>query len=143
MALRYALLSGHPRKQLNFTLESLHAGEKALATLRAYRATLPASGGDANAFAAVFAALADDLNTPGALGALFTVVNRGPTGVDVTAFDRVMFALGLNLAAPTARTSAGRQSKRRTSGRQTRCAKKSPPPAGRCSTAKTVTRWKS
>ncbi len=102
MALRYALLSGHPRKQLNFTLESLHAGEKALATLRAYRATLPASGGDANAFAAVFAALADDLNTPGALGALFTVVNRGPTGVDVTAFDRVMFALGLNLAAPTA-----------------------------------------
>ena len=40
MALRYALLAGHPRKQLNFTLDSLHAAESALATLRAYRAAL-------------------------------------------------------------------------------------------------------
>jgi cysteinyl-tRNA synthetase len=105
MALRYALLSGHPRKQLNFTLESLHAAEKALATLRAYRAALPATGGDANAFATVFAALGDDLNTPGALGALFTVVNRGAAGVDAAAFDRVMFAFGFKLdalAAPKA-----------------------------------------
>jgi cysteinyl-tRNA synthetase len=46
MALRYALLSGHPRKQLNFTLDSLHAAEKALGTLRTYRASLPATGGD-------------------------------------------------------------------------------------------------
>jgi cysteinyl-tRNA synthetase len=101
-ALRYALLSGHPRKQLNFTLDSLHAAEKALATLRTYRVALPASGGDANAFEAFFAALADDLNTPGALGALFTVVNRGAAGVDRAAFDRAMFALGLNLDAPVA-----------------------------------------
>ena len=41
MAVRYALLAGHPRKQLNFTLDSLHAAESALHTLRAYRATLP------------------------------------------------------------------------------------------------------
>ncbi len=102
MALRYALLTGHPRKQLNFTLESLHAAEKALATLRAYRATLPATGGDAAVFAPFFAALEDDLNTPAALGALFTVVNRGPAGVDAALFDRAMFALGLTLDAPAA-----------------------------------------
>jgi cysteinyl-tRNA synthetase len=106
MALRYALLMGHPRKQLNFTLESLHAADSALKTLRAYRAALPASGGDAAGFAPVFAALHDDLNTPGALGALFSIVNRGPNGVDATAFDRVLFALGLDLAASEKRISA-------------------------------------
>ncbi len=102
MALRYALLAGHPRKQLNFTLDSLHAAEKALATLRAYRASLAPSDGEATALAPVFAALHDDLNTPAALGALFTVVNRGSAGVDLAAFDRVMVALGLKLDAPAA-----------------------------------------
>ncbi len=102
MALRYALLMGHPRKQLNFTLESLHAAEKALTTLRAFRSTLSTTGGDAQAFASVFAALNEELNTPAALGALFTLVNRGPTGIDAAAFDRVMFALGLKLDAPAA-----------------------------------------
>jgi cysteinyl-tRNA synthetase len=102
MAVRYALLAGHPRKQLNFTLESLHAAESAVATLRAYRATLPATGGNAAVFDAVIAALHDDLNTPGAMGALFTVVNRRDAAVDRVAFDRVMFALGLKLDAPAA-----------------------------------------
>ncbi|AOS45637.1 Cysteine--tRNA ligase [Lacunisphaera limnophila] len=102
MALRYALLMGHPRKQLNFTLDGLHAAESALKSLRAFRTTLAATGGDAQAFAPVFAALHDDLNTPGALGALFTIINRGPAGVDAAAFDRVMLALGLNLAASEA-----------------------------------------
>jgi cysteinyl-tRNA synthetase len=102
MALRYALLTAHPRKQLNFTLESLHAADKALATLRAFAASLPASGGNAEAFAPVFAALHDELNTPGALGALFTIVNRGPAGIDKTSFDRVLFALGINLEASAA-----------------------------------------
>jgi cysteinyl-tRNA synthetase len=102
MALRYALLAGHPRKQLNFTLDSLHAAESALATLRAFRATLPASGVTHDAFAAVLAALQDDLNTPAALGALFTVVNKKDVQADATSFDRAMAALGLDLAAPTA-----------------------------------------
>jgi cysteinyl-tRNA synthetase len=102
MALRYALLAGHPRKQLNFTLESLHAAEKALSTLRAFGAALAASGGEANAFAPVFAALHEDLNTPGALGALFTIVNRGPAGIDRPAFDKAMYAFGFKLEAPAA-----------------------------------------
>jgi cysteinyl-tRNA synthetase len=100
MAVRYALLSGHPRKQLNFTLDSLRAAESALATLSAFRASLPAAGGDAAAFAPVFAALADDLNTPAALGALFTLVRRGPARADAPSFDRVLFAFGLKLDAP-------------------------------------------
>ena len=102
MALRYALLAGHPRKQLNFTLDSLHAAEKALATLRHFRAALSPTDGDTAAFEPVFAALRDDLNTPAALGALFTVVNRGPAGISLAAFDRVLFALGLKLDAPAA-----------------------------------------
>ena len=102
MALRYALLMGHPRKQLNFTLDSLHAAEKALGTLRQFRTSLASVGGDATLFAPVHAALADDLNTPGSLGALFTIVNRGPQGVELAAFDRVLFALGLKLDAPVA-----------------------------------------
>ncbi|HEX9785826.1 MAG TPA: cysteine--tRNA ligase [Opitutaceae bacterium] len=97
---RYALLAGHPRKQLNFTLDSLHAAEKALATLRHYRAPLPSSGGDPDAFAPVHAALRDDLNTPAALGALFTIVNKGPGGGGTVAFDRVMFAFGFKLETP-------------------------------------------
>ncbi|MDO8542404.1 MAG: cysteine--tRNA ligase [Opitutaceae bacterium] len=100
MALRYALLTGHPRKQLNFTLDSLHAAESALATLRAYRATLPAAGGAPDAFSTVFENLHDDLNTPAALGAFFSIVNRGSGGIDAAAFDRVIFALGLKLDAP-------------------------------------------
>jgi cysteinyl-tRNA synthetase len=49
----------------------------------------------------VFSSLHDDLNTPGALGALFSIVNRGPTNVDLSSFDAVLFALGLNLAVET------------------------------------------
>jgi cysteinyl-tRNA synthetase len=101
-ALRYALLTGHPRKQLNFTLDSLHAAEKALATLRAFRAGLPDSGGDAAIFAPVYDALADDLNTPAAFGALFTIVNRGQAAIDRASFDAVINVLGLNLEAPAA-----------------------------------------
>jgi cysteinyl-tRNA synthetase len=102
MALRYALLMGHPRKQLNFTFDSLHAAESALATLRAYRGTLPASGVTHDVFAPVHAALQDDLNTPGALGALFTLVNKKDLQADAASFDRVMFALGLKLDVPAA-----------------------------------------
>jgi cysteinyl-tRNA synthetase len=100
MAIRYALLAGHPRKQLNFTLESLHAAESAITTLRAYRATLPETTTAAHhVFEPVIAALHDDLNTPGALGALFSIVNRKAGEADRASFDRAMFALGLDLTA--------------------------------------------
>jgi cysteinyl-tRNA synthetase len=102
MALRYALLSGHPRKQLNFTLDSLHAAESALQTLRGYRATLPDAGVTHDVFGPVLTALHDDLNTPAAFGALFTIVNRKDGQADRASLDRVLFALGLKLDAPVA-----------------------------------------
>ncbi|MCX6955454.1 MAG: cysteine--tRNA ligase [Verrucomicrobia bacterium] len=102
MALRYALLMGHPRKQLSFTLDSMHAAESALATLRAHRASLSPASAAHDAFAPVLAALQDDLNTPAALGALFTIINRKEGQADVESFDRAMFALGLKLDAPAA-----------------------------------------
>lgn len=102
MALRYALLAGHPRKQLNFTLDGLHAAESALKTLREFRASLPATGAAHNAFGHALAELQNDLNTPGALGAIFTVINRKSGEVDHESFDRVMLALGFNLKAAEA-----------------------------------------
>lgn len=107
MALRYALLAGHPRKQLNFTLDGLHAAESALKHLREFRATLPTTGVAHDAFGPVLAALHDDLNTPAALGALFTVVNRKAGEADAASFDRAMFAFGFDLTVPErARTEA-------------------------------------
>jgi cysteinyl-tRNA synthetase len=102
IAVRYALLAGHPRKQLNFTLDSLHAAESALATLRAYRATLPSVGVTQDVFGPVHAALQDDLNTPAALGALFSIIHRKSGEADAASFDRVMFAFGLKLDLPFA-----------------------------------------
>jgi cysteinyl-tRNA synthetase len=106
MAVRYALLAGHPKKQLNFTLESVHAAESALATLRHYRAALVERSAAHDAFAPVLAALADDLNTPAALGALFTIVNRKTGEADAASFDQAMFALGLDLSSTTPKVSA-------------------------------------
>ena len=100
MALRYALLAGHPRKQLNFTLDGLHAAESALKTLREYRASLPeTTTGAHDTFGHALTLLQDDLNTPAALGAIFTVVNRKGGEADRASFDRVMFALGFDLSA--------------------------------------------
>jgi len=99
MALRYTLLMGHPRKQLNFTLDSLHAAESALKTLREFRASLPAHATGAHeTFGHVLTVLHDDLNTPAALGAIFTLVNRKGGEADLASFDRIMFALGLDLS---------------------------------------------
>jgi len=117
MAVRYALLSGHPRKQLNFTLDSLHAAKRALKTLRNFRAKLAAKNPNGTPNEprlpttrdhrerakkiGVEDLLHDDLNTPAALGSLFTLVNRGADAADAPSladFDRALFALGLDLS---------------------------------------------
>jgi cysteinyl-tRNA synthetase len=111
MAVRYALLSGHPRRQLNFMLESLHAAESALGSLRAYRTTLAtrsagaAAGAGSGLYDDVFRHLEDDLNLPSALGALFLgmkarVVDSLPArqaAEDLLSFDGAMDALGFDL----------------------------------------------
>ncbi|HRE81331.1 MAG TPA: cysteine--tRNA ligase [Opitutaceae bacterium] len=118
MAVRFALLSGHPRKQLNFTLESLHAAESALKKLQALAdRTLTAAGKsvsdlydvreilahrqDSSLPSRGLASLHDDLNTPGAFGELFSERKSDGTSTDPLAdfrgLARILFALGLNL----------------------------------------------
>ena len=97
MALRYALLMGHPRKQLNFTLGSLNAAETTILKLEMHRATLPLTGGDPDVLNGVLEALANELNTPAAFGALHSALNASPDKVDRPTFDRAMYALGLKV----------------------------------------------
>jgi cysteinyl-tRNA synthetase len=108
MAARYALLGGHPRRQLNFTLDSLHAAESALGAVRGFHEALtPARNSKAHGdtgpsalFEEVLVALRTDLNTPAALGALFIVINgfntRKATRADALALDQVMHVLGFD-----------------------------------------------
>lgn len=107
MALRYALLSGHPRKQLNFSLDSLHAAESAISKLTySYILTKNdakyAAQKTSDRYDSFFEALKDDLNIPAAIGAFFSVDNMirigSSTPEDLAAFDRVLFALGLKLS---------------------------------------------
>ena len=98
-AIRLALLSGHPRKQLNFTLDSLHAAESALKSIESNLVFLCDRAGMAfDDFTqdcefpvdfkgakwwhtvGVRDALHDDLNIPGAIGDLFSrfaVIRQG------------------------------------------------------------------
>jgi len=93
MAVRYALLAGHPRKQLNFTLDSVHAAEKAMLSAAKIvedlgilggvlyfpeeRNTLKAAddGKDWGSFAEAWQLLNDNLNTAACLGSAFTALS--------------------------------------------------------------------
>jgi cysteinyl-tRNA synthetase len=122
-ALRYLLLSSHYRKQLNFTWESLQAMEKALQRIMALLSRLddvktPGSHGDVQskvneAREAFAGALRADLNTAGALGAMFELVTTMNSAIDAGAlgkddvpivraafddFDRVLGVLSLRRA---------------------------------------------
>jgi cysteinyl-tRNA synthetase len=90
IAFRYAIQSNHYRTVLNFSMEGLKAAESALSRLRAFRRRMEGNGEQAGrgeakelidpmarlteAREAFWAAMADDLNTPEALAALFTLV---------------------------------------------------------------------
>ena len=93
MAVRYALLMGHPRKQLNFTLDSLHAGESAVNKLAQWilQAVLSTHSTGLSEkdyieakkahttwthFSEALTALHDDMNFPGALGCIFSTLDR-------------------------------------------------------------------
>jgi len=91
-ALRYLLLSSHYRKQLNFTWDSLQAAEKALQRLVAFLARLDgvSAPGAHEAVAdkvkaareAFGSAMRSDLNTAGALGAIFELVTALNSAID-------------------------------------------------------------
>ncbi|MBP8257644.1 MAG: cysteine--tRNA ligase, partial [Opitutaceae bacterium] len=124
MAVRFALLSGHPRKQLNFTLDSLHAAESALRKLQAIADRVIAAAGRTTAdfydaaeilrhrsspeLASLgLSSLREDLNTPGALGELFSErpssdpAHAAPIN-EFRSLARIIYALGLNLHPVTA-----------------------------------------
>ncbi len=114
MAVRYALLMGHPRKQLNFTLNSLHAATEALEELALRRQALiqdlkaDPSVPPSSRFNGALDALRNDLNVPAALGAIFSQFNqmkpslgysREQASADIAALDRVLLVLGVDLPA--------------------------------------------
>ncbi len=88
--LRYALLAGHPRKQLNFTFDSLHIAEAEIAKINALLTQLglrvftsyeklskflhetPSASDSLSVYQPAWDALCDNLNTPNVRAAIFT-----------------------------------------------------------------------
>ncbi|MES2981656.1 MAG: cysteine--tRNA ligase [Verrucomicrobiota bacterium] len=111
MEVRYVLIGAHYRKQLNFTLESLSGAKEALNNLAKSAAKLASNMGSETSlpsaefgvFQPAWDALNDDLNTPGALGCIFTGLKEASkfTGKDAAAalagLNRIFKALGISL----------------------------------------------
>lgn len=120
MEVRYVLIGAHYRKPLNFTLDSLAGAREALAKLAKGARQLAAKIGtdtrlasaDFGPFQAAWDSLNDDLNTPGALGGMFTGLRESAnlTGDEAAAalagFNRLLRALGLTLPAEVVQDSA-------------------------------------
>jgi cysteinyl-tRNA synthetase len=92
-AIRYLLASVPHRKPLNFTFEGLHQAQQSIDRLRNFRYRLTKetfAAGESTALQAKArearqqfeAALDDNLNTAGALGAIFDMVREGNTAMD-------------------------------------------------------------
>jgi cysteinyl-tRNA synthetase len=85
--MRYVLLAAHYRKPLNFTWDSLAAARQAAQRLAKAHERLSALAKDPlpagfGPFAPAFDALLDDLNTPEALGRVFTVLKDLERGLN-------------------------------------------------------------
>jgi cysteinyl-tRNA synthetase len=120
MDVRYALLAGHPRKQLNFTLDSLRAAAPALDRLQYFddqirmRAAPAPFQGDWGPFRPAFDSLCDDLNVPESLGHIFTVLKQPvahygdrEAAVAASAFRQICSVLGFEFwKSPKAEISA-------------------------------------
>ncbi|MCB1210801.1 MAG: cysteine--tRNA ligase [Verrucomicrobiales bacterium] len=90
METRYVLVGGHYRQPLNFTFHSLDAARQALQKIARYAKGLKERLGEVSVptheelinsadpapFAAAWARLNDDLNVPGAIGDVFSVLNQ-------------------------------------------------------------------
>ena len=118
---RYALISGHYRTPLNFTLHGVENARSALAKLERWTDRLLAVAGFTRAefvapavnetqtawgrFAPAWEVLQEDLNIPGCLGQVFTVVGEkedpSPEQArqDVCGLAKILHALGLVLFA--------------------------------------------
>lgn len=107
MEVRYVLIGANYRKQLNFTMESLHAAREALGRLAkaakdhavpGYREL--SKGGSLGVFAGAFKRLNEDLNTAAALGELFANLKNARSLDDWHGFFTVLASLGLTLPEP-------------------------------------------
>ncbi|MGB1127518.1 MAG: cysteine--tRNA ligase [Opitutales bacterium] len=121
MVVRYTLIAGSYRQQLNFTFDGLHAAESALLRLERFADSLLAKTGegrgalanyisknapdDFGRFAKAWDALCNNLNTAASLGAIFGVIGSNPAAkLDaeearemLRAFGSLLYALGLEL----------------------------------------------
>jgi len=107
MEVRYVLIGSNYRKQLNFTMESLHAAREALGKLakEAGGKSVPSyreltKGGDLGVFTGAMKKLNEDLNTAGALGELFGNLKAASSDADWRGFFSVLASLGLVLPEP-------------------------------------------
>lgn len=126
MVIRYALISGHYRQQLNFTFNGLKAAQSALHKLEKailnvlknlglngeeFRKNyiLPSERVQTGLFAPAWEALQDDLNVPTCLGEMFSRIkqledpdfNRLAVDGQLQALGSLLYALGLDLFAET------------------------------------------
>ena len=115
MEVRYVLIGAHYHKPLNFTLDSLSGAREALAKLAKGARQLASkiepdtrlTSADFGPFQAAWDSINNDLNTPGALGGMFTGLREAAnlTGPEAAAalagFNRLLRALGLTLPEET------------------------------------------
>ena len=122
MVVRYTLIAGSYRQQLNFTFDGLHASQSALTRFERFAEALLAKTGEASdQFNATYVsggapedfgsltkawdALRNNLNTAACLGAIFGVIGSNPAAslqADgarsmLQAFGSLLYALGLEL----------------------------------------------
>lgn len=119
--MRYVLLAAHYRKPLNFTWDSLAAARQAGQRLAKAHEKLSALAKDPlpggfGPFAPAFDALLDDLNTPEALGRIFTVLKDLERGLNtdslapqaaapaLAGLRKILNALGLRTEDPLPET---------------------------------------
>ncbi len=128
-AVRYVLAGGYYRRPLNFTLNSLDDAKAALNRLSKFDAQLKAAAGDATLpgyaeycaagpnpgiFAAAWDSLNDDLNTPEALGHMFSAFKKADIAAmnaqeafeTRKAFHFMLHAFGISLPEEEEQTDA-------------------------------------
>lgn len=121
MAIRYLMVSGHYRQQLNFTMNGLHAADSALAKLEKAVANLLKRAGLApedfagfmerpfaeqwGHFGKAWTALEDDLNTSDCLGQMFSALktmeqetlSTAAVAINLKAIATLLYCLGLEV----------------------------------------------
>jgi cysteinyl-tRNA synthetase len=130
MVLRYTLIAGSYRQQLNFTFDGLHASHSALTRLERFAEALLAKTGEATGdfnaqyvtatapgdwgrLAKAWEALCNNLNTAACLGAIFGLIGSNPAAAldadgaraMLRALGSLLYALGLQLFTLVAKKS--------------------------------------